>query len=84
VERELRAIVMTQIAFADMLLRDANECLGRELVQTAVAGHREFLNELKSAVSELVIRPAQRRPSMQVLDGGGVQSETRSGHLRVL
>lgn len=84
VERELRAIVMTQIAFADMLLRDADACLGREVVESAVMGHREFLSQLKSAVSELVIRPAQKKPSMKVLNGGGAQSETRSGHLRVL
>ena len=84
VERELRAIVMTQIAFADMLLRDADACLGREVVQSAVMGHREFMSQLQSAVTELVIRPAQKKPSMKVLNGGGVQSETRSGHLRVI
>jgi hypothetical protein len=84
VERELRAIVMTQIAFADLLLRDAHDTLGRELVQSAVQGHQGFLNDLKSAVTELVLRPAQRKPHMQVLNGGGVQSETRSGHLRVV
>jgi hypothetical protein len=84
VERELRAIVMTQIAFADMLLRDADAALGRELVQTAVSGHREFMNQLQSAITELVIRPAQNKPRMKVLNGGGAQSETRSGHLRVI
>lgn len=84
VEHELRAIVMTQIAFADMVLRDANACLGRETVRTAVMGHQDFLNELQSTVSELVIRPAQTKPQMQVLAGGGAQSEGRSGHLRVV
>jgi hypothetical protein len=85
VERELRAIVMTQIAFADMLLRDANECLGRDVVESAVIGHQGFLGELKSAVTELVLRPAgQAKPRMEVLDGGGAQSESRSGHLRMV
>jgi hypothetical protein len=84
VEHELRAIVMTQIAFADMLLRDADSKLGKELVDSAVVHHRDFMSELKTAVTQLIIKPAARKPQMTVLDGGGAQSETRSGHLRVV
>lgn len=86
VERELRAIAMTQIAFADMLLRDANECLGRDFVNAALLGHQQLISELKNSISELVLKPAQAKTKaqMQVLDGGGASSETRSGHLRVV
>jgi hypothetical protein len=83
-ERELRAIVMTQIAFADMLLRDANTALGREFVHAALAGHHAFISELKSSITELVLKPGKSKPQMQVLAGGGASSETRSGHLRVV
>ena len=39
-ERELRAVAMTQIAFADMLLRDANTSFGRDFVHAALVGHQ--------------------------------------------
>jgi len=83
-ERELRAIAMTQIAFADMLLRDANAALGRDFVHAALRGHDEFMSELKSSITELVLKPAKSKAKaqMQVLDGGGASSGTRSGHLR--
>ena len=83
-ERELRAIAMTQIAFADMLLRDANTALGRDFVHAALRGHDEFMSELKSSITELVLKPAKAKAKaqMQVLDGGGASSSTRSGHLR--
>ena len=85
VEQELRAIVMTQIAFADMVLRDAEASLGRETVRKAVMGHQDFLNALQTTVADLVVRPAAPpKPPMQVLTGGGAQSECRSGHLRVV
>jgi hypothetical protein len=84
VERELRAIAMTQIAFADMLLRDAHATLGRDFVYAALRGHEELMNQLKSSITELVLKPAKSaaKARMQVLDGGGASSSTRSGHLR--
>ena len=84
VERELRAIAMTQIAFADMLLRDAHTALGREFVYAALRGHEELMNQLKSSITELVLKPAKvkAKAQMQVLDGGGAASERPSGHLR--
>jgi hypothetical protein len=84
VERELRAIALTQVAFADMLLRNANETLGRSVVRTAVMEHQDFLSELQSTVAQFIIPPAQSKPKMEVLSGGGAQSEARSGHLRVI
>lgn len=84
VERELRAIAMTQIAFADMLLRDAHTELGRDFVYAALRGHEELMNQLKSSITELVLKPAKAnaKAKMQVLDGGGASSERPSGHLR--
>lgn len=83
-ECELRAIAMTQIAFADMLLRDAERALGREFVYEALRGHDAFVGQLKSSIEELVVKPGKlkARAQMQVLDGGGVSSGARSGHLR--
>jgi hypothetical protein len=87
VEAEFRAIVMTQIAYASLLLGDAKSSLGQELLQAATSSHQEFARELNGAITELVIRPMSRsapKPSLQLVIGGGVQSETRTGHLRVV
>src|SRR5262245_27197222 len=46
VERELQSIVVTQIAFADMVLRDASALLGTDGVRRAVQGHRVFLSDI--------------------------------------
>jgi hypothetical protein len=81
VERALLATVMSHIALAEMVLRDANRLLGRDLVQRAVQGHQDFANELNAVVARLTASP---RPSMQVLPGGGAQSELRSGHLTLV
>lgn len=83
-ERELRAIAMTQVAFADMVLRDARQVLGHETVRTAVMEHQDFMSELRATVAQLVVRPARPKPQLHVLSGGGAQSENRTGHLRVI
>ena len=81
VKRELHAILAAQIAFADMVLRDADRQLGVELVQRFVLGHRDFIAELEAVVDQLVIHP---RPSMVVVDGGGAQTTLRAGHLSLV
>ncbi|MET0385129.1 MAG: hypothetical protein ABW321_04180 [Polyangiales bacterium] len=81
VERELRAMVLTQIAYADNLMRDAKELLGPTVVQQAVQGHRDFIDDLQAAVRR-VTTPA--RPSLVVVRGGGEQTASRAGHLTVL
>ena len=73
-ERELSAMVMTQVAFADIVLRDAATGLGRDFVQQAVRGHEHFLDELQAALRRL-IEPG--RPAMVMHPGGGAQSSTR-------
>lgn len=74
VERELNVMAMTQIAFADIVLRDATRALGRDFVDQALRGHAQFLDELQAALRRL-IPPA--RPSMVMHEGGGAQSTSR-------
>jgi hypothetical protein len=82
VERELNVMAMTQIAFADLVLRDATRQLGAEFVDNAVRGHAQFLDELQAALRKL-IEPAG--PSMVVHRGGAAPSATQApGHQRHL
>jgi hypothetical protein len=80
VKRELNAVLAVQISFADMVLRDANQKFGRELVQRFVRGHQGFLNELQAAIEQLT----NSRPSMKIVAGGGEQTEVRAGHLSIV
>ena len=80
VKQELHAMLAAQIAFADMVLRDANQQLGREVVERFVVGHQEFIRDLQAAIEQI----APRRPSMTVVSGGGEQTQTREGHLSVV
>jgi hypothetical protein len=81
VKRELNAMLAAQIAFADMVLRDANQQLGRDLVQRYVRGHQGFITELQAAIEKVTQPP---RPAMKVVDGGGAQTELRAGHLTIV
>jgi hypothetical protein len=81
VEHELKAMVITQIAFADIVLRDAAVLLGRDVVQQAVRQHRGFMAELQGEIRRLIEPP---RPSMVVVNGGGAQTLVRAGHLTVV
>jgi hypothetical protein len=84
VERELQSLIATQIAFADMVLSDANALLGADAVERAVLGHQSFMGQLHAAV-ERVRQPATPpSPPLVVLPGGGARSELRSGHLTVV
>lgn len=81
VKRELNAVLAVQIAFADTVLRDANQQLGRDLVQRFVRGHQSFLTELQAAIEQLA---GNARPSMTIVRGGGEQTEVRAGHLSIV
>jgi len=81
VKQELNAMLAAQIAFADMLLRDANQHLGRDLVQRFVRGHRDFIDELQTAIAQLSVPP---RTKMLLVDGGGAQTTLRAGHLSLV
>ena len=81
VKGELNAMLAAQIAFADMVLRDANQQLGQNVVERFVLGHQDFITELQAAIEQLTVRA---RPSMVVVTGGGAQTETRAGHLSIV
>lgn len=81
VKRELNAVLAVQIAFADTVLRDANQQFGRDLVQRFVRGHQGFLTELQAAIDQLT---GNAKPSMSIVSGGGEQTEVRAGHLSIV
>jgi hypothetical protein len=78
--RELHALVMTQIAFADAVLRDATQLLGYEAVQQVVAGHRSFAVQLKAAV-ERITGPARR---FELVPGGAAETTAGTGNLTLV
>lgn len=82
-ENELRAIVMTQIVFADMVLCDARKALGRDAVRRAVLSHRDFVGELNSALRRLTPRPTMRE-RLSIIPGEGKCTEARTGHLSLV
>jgi hypothetical protein len=79
-ERELQAVVVTRIAFADMLLRQAKQVLGDEAVRRSLAEHREFELQLRAAVAR-ILPPDQ---PVTLLAGGGAQTAMRTGHLKLV
>lgn len=81
VKQELHSLLAVQIAFADMVLRDANHQLGSEIVERFVVGQQGFLDELHRAVEQLT---NGARPSMVVVQGGGAQTTVREGHLSLV
>ena len=81
VKNELHSLLAIQIAFADMVLRDANQQLGSDVVERFVIGQQGFLEELHRAVEQLTIGA---RPSMVVVEGGGAQTTVREGHLSLV
>jgi hypothetical protein len=81
VKRELTAMLAAQIAFADLVLRDAKQELGPELVERFVVGHRAFIADLQAAVEQLTARP---RPPLVSVRGGGAQTSVPAGTLTLV
>ena len=79
-QRELEAMVITHVAFADGVLREARQVLGADLVQQTLADQRAFALQLRAAVTHM-IQPVH---SMKVLSGGGAQTRARTGHLTLV
>ena len=80
VERELRAIVLTNIAVADVVLRDGRHVLGNEAVQRR-------LFELRASASQLSAAPAQLsepRPILTLIPGEAVERSPRTGKLALV
>lgn len=90
VERELNAMAVTQIVFADMVLCDARKRLGRDKVREAVLGHRDFVKELRAALTKIQNEkergpePPPVRESMRVLAGSGEGCGERKGRLSLV
>jgi hypothetical protein len=80
IERELRTIIATQIAFADSVLRDATHVLGRDVVQRTVADQRGLMRDLQITIERLTTPAA----SLALVDGGGAQTAVRAGHLTLV
>jgi hypothetical protein len=79
-KQELHAMLAAQIAYADLILRDANDQLGNDLVQRYVRGQQAFIEQLQQAAQSLI----SNRPRMVVVNGGQAQTALRTGHLSVV
>jgi len=79
-KQELHAMLAAQIAYAEIILRNANDQLGRDLVQRFVLGQQSFIEQLQAAAQNLTAR----QPRMSVVDGGQAQTALRTGHLSLV
>lgn len=79
-KQELHAMLAAQIAYADLILRNANNQLGRELVERYVLGQQTFIEQLQAAAQGLM----SSRPRMVVVKGGQAQTAMRTGHLSLV
>lgn len=80
IERELRAIVLTNIAVADVVLRDARQALGNEAVQRRLFELRATASQLSAAKEQL----SEPRPSLTLIPGEAVHSSPRTGQLTLV
>lgn len=78
-ERELRAIVLTHIAVADIVLRDAKQALGAEVVQ-----QRLFELRAASQLSAAQARLQETEPSLTLIQGEAVVPSARIGKLKLI
>jgi hypothetical protein len=79
-ERELRAVVLTHIAVADIVLRDAKQALGPEVVQRRLYELRATASKLSAAQA----RVREERPSMTLIQGEAVEPTARIGRLKLI
>lgn len=80
VERELRAIVLTNIAVADIVLRDARQALGNEAVQRRLFELRASASQLSAATQA----HSEPRPSLTLIPGEAAHSSARIGRLKLV
>lgn len=80
VERELRAIVLTNIAVADVVLRDGRQVLGNEAVQRRLFELRASASQLSAAHAQL----SERGPILTLIRGEAVLSSPRTGRLTLV
>jgi hypothetical protein len=80
VERELRAIVLTHIAVADVVLRDARQVLGNEAVQRRLFELRASASRLSAAQAQV----SEPRTFLTLVRGEAVESSARIGRLTLV
>jgi hypothetical protein len=80
VERELRAIVLTNIAVADFVLRDARQVLGSEAVQRRLFELRASASQLSAAQAQV----SEPRPVLTLIHGEALASSPRIGRLTLV
>lgn len=80
VERELRAIVLTHIAVADVVLRDAREVLGNEAVQRRLFELRASASQLSAAHARI----SEPRPALTLIRGEAAESSACIGRLTLV
>ncbi|HET6336008.1 MAG TPA: hypothetical protein VFG30_22430 [Polyangiales bacterium] len=79
-KQELHAMLAAQIAYAELILRNANNQLGRDLVERFALGQRSFIEQLQAAAHGLIAS----QPRMVVVKGGQAQTAVRTGHLSLV
>lgn len=80
IKNELHAMLAAQIAYADLILRDANHQLGSDVVQKFVLGQQAFIEQLSAAAQALT----STKPRMVLVPGGSAQTALRTGHLSLV
>lgn len=79
-ERELRAIVLTHIAVADIVLRDAKRALGPEVVQQRLFELRATTSKLSAAQASM----QQTEPCLTLIQGEAATPSARIGRLKLI
>ncbi|HET8935128.1 MAG TPA: hypothetical protein VFN67_16885 [Polyangiales bacterium] len=79
-ERELRAIVLTHIAVADIVLRDARRALGPEVVQQRLLELRATATKLSAAQA----RVQEAATCLTLIQGEAVMPSARIGRLKLI
>lgn len=80
VERELRAIVLTNIAVADVVLRDARQALGNEAVQRRLFELRASATLLSAAQARFGVSA----PCLSLIRGEALESSPSIGRLTLV
>jgi len=65
-EKELRAAILQQAVFADMVLKKATEMMGAEVIRDAIKDNGEFMDSLVSMINGLCKDIAAEAPGISV------------------
>jgi len=82
-ERELHALLATQVTFAELVLRDAAQLLSAERNASAHEAQRELLGILWLSLQELE-QAEPERPALRAISGEAGETPARAGHLSLV